>query len=189
MNKEQQLSRVRLKDFDASDGLDRGASKMMEVSWYFVKMLVFLTAFPFPNFLKRGLLRFFGARIGNRVIIKPRVNIHMPWKLEIGSDVWIGEEVFILNFEKILIGNNVCVSQRAFLCGGNHDFSDPTMPYRNGPITLSDGCWVGAGCFVAPKVTIGKDTVVTAGSVVLRSLEGNGIYSGHPLTYIKPRWK
>ena len=180
-------SRVRLKDFDAS-GFNRGAGKGKEICWYLFKMVFFLSAFPFPNFVKIKLLRLFGAKIGGGVTIKPRVNIHFPWKLEIGNDVWIGEEVFILNFENAIIGNNVCVSQRAFLCGGNHDFKQPAMPYRNGTINLLDGAWVGASCFVGPGVTIGIDTVVTAGSIVTGSLEGNGIYRGNPAVFIKSRW-
>ncbi len=182
-------SKVRLGDFDASIGLNRGATKSKEISWYFVKMLFFLTSFPFPNSLKKGLLKLFGAKIGRGVVIKPRVNIHMPWKLSIGNDVWIGEEAFLLNFEQLTIGDNVCVSQRAFLCGGNHDYRVPSMPYRNGPITLMDGCWIGAGSFVAPNVAVGTDTIITAHSVVTKSLESNGVFSGNPLIYIKPRWK
>ena len=181
-------SKVRLDQFNAAAGLDRGVSKAKEIAWYFIKMIFFLSAFPYPNALKKMLLKLFGAKIGNGVVIKPRVNIHFPWKLRIGNHVWIGEEVFILNFEKIEIGNQVCVSQRAFLCGGNHDYRDPSMPYRNGPIVLQDGCWIGAGCFVGPNVTVGIDTIVSAGTVVTKSLAGNGIYKGNPITYLKPRW-
>jgi len=182
-------SKVKLGTFNAKIGLDRGAGKFKEISWYFVKMLFFLSAFPWPNALKMAILKIFGAKVGQGVVIKPRVNIHMPWKLILGNDVWIGEEVFILNFELIFIGNDVCVSQRAFLCGGNHDYRDPTMPYRNGPITLADGSWVGAGCFVGPDVTIGVDTVISAGSIVTKSLAGNGIYKGNPAEFVKARWK
>lgn len=92
-------------------------------------MLFFLLAFPFPSSLKVKILKLFGAKIGVGLVIKPRVNIHFPWKLIIGDDVWIGGEVFILNFELLTIGNNVCVSQRAFLCGGNHNFKIPSMLY------------------------------------------------------------
>lgn len=188
MMKEQYISRVNLGGFDAATGLDRGAGKLKEVTWYFVKMIFFLSALPYPNALKCSLLRLFGARVGRGVVIKPRVNIHFPWKLVLGNDVWIGEEAFLLNFETLLVGNSVCISQRAFLCGGNHDFRIAEMPYRNGPITLMDGCWVGASVFVAPGVTIGIDSVVTAGSVVTGSLEANGIYKGNPIVYIKQRW-
>jgi len=182
-------SNVRLDSFDASIGLDRGAGKFKEIAWYLVKVIFFLSALPYPNSLKTSLLKLFGAAVGKGVVIKPRVNIHMPWKLVINNYVWIGEEVFILNFENINIGNNVCVSQRAFLCGGNHDFAVPSMPYRNGPITLLDGSWVGAGCFIGPGVTVGVDSVITAGSVLTASVAGNGIYRGNPAAFVKDRWK
>ena len=182
-------SKVKLNEFDSHIGLDRGAGKLKEILWYFVKIIFFLTALPFPNALKKKLLVLFGAKIGTGVVIKPRVNIHMPWKLVVHDHVWIGEEVFILNFEKVVIGNNVCVSQRAFLCGGNHDFRTPSMPYRNGSIILNDGCWVGASVFVGPNVVIGTDSVVTAGSVVTSSLNSNGIYRGNPALEVNRRWK
>jgi putative colanic acid biosynthesis acetyltransferase WcaF len=182
-------SRVRLKDFDASKGLNRGVGKLTEVSWYLVKVIFFLSALPYPNKLKLFFLKLYGAKVGKGINIKPRVNFHMPWKLEIGDDVWIGEEVFILNFEGVKIGSNACISQRAFLCGGNHDFLDPAFKYRNGPITIEDGAWVGAGCFVGPNVTVGVDTVVTAGTVVTSSLQPNSIYRGNPAVWMKNRWK
>ncbi|UPK71955.1 WcaF family extracellular polysaccharide biosynthesis acetyltransferase [Chitinophaga filiformis] len=183
------LSQVRLKEFNASEGLDRGAGKLKETCWYLVKMLFFLTAFPVPSGVKVRLLRLFGAKVGSGVVIKPRVNIHFPWKLEIGNDVWLGEEAYLLNFEPLVIGNNVCISQRAFLCGGNHNFRHPAMPYRNAPITLMDGCWVGACVFIGPGVTVGTDTVITAGSVVTASVAQNGIFKGNPLAFVSERWR
>ena len=180
-------SKVNLRKFNAG-GFDRGAGKLKEMLWYITKMVFFLSAFPYPNVIKVVLLKAFGAKVGSGVVIKPRVNIHFPWKIEIGNDVWIGEEAFILNFEKVVLGSNVCISQRALLCGGNHDYRNPTMPYRNGPITLQDGVWVGACCFVGPNVNIGFDTVVTAASVVTGDLNSNSIYKGNPAVYIKNRW-
>ena len=189
MNAENMPSRVRLADFEATANYNRGAGTFKTISWYMVKMFFFMTAFPFPSGFKAALLRLFGAKVGKGLVIKPRVNIHMPWKLEIGNDVWIGEEAFLLNFEKLTVGNNVCISQRVFLCGGNHDFRVACMPYRNGPITLEDGSWIGAGSFVSPNVVIGTDTVVTACSTVVGSLPPNGIYSGNPVVFKKARWK
>lgn len=182
-------SRVNLADFDSSQNLDRGASKGKEIIWYLVKMFFFLSAFPYPSGLKKKLLVLFGAKVGRGVVFKPRINIHFPWKLEIGDNVWIGEEASLLNFEKLTIGNNVCISQRAFICGGNHDFRKPSMPYRNSPIILEDGCWIGAGCFISAGITVGVDAVVTAGSVVTFNLNPNGIYRGNTLSYVNERWK
>lgn len=182
------ITKVKLNEFDPTKGFDRGAIKIKEILWYLVKVVFFLSAFPFPSGFKCFLLRFFGAKVGQGVVIKPRVNIHFPWKLEIADHVWVGEEVFILNFEKTYIGNHVCLSQRSFLCGGNHDYKISSMPYRNGSITLKDGCWIGANVFVGPNVTIGIDSVIAAGSVVTKSVESNGIYQGNPLRLLKKRW-
>jgi putative colanic acid biosynthesis acetyltransferase WcaF len=181
-------SKVNLSQFDGTIGLNRGVRKSTEIIWYLIKIVVFLSAIPYPSKFKVMLLRLFGAKIGTDLVIKPRVNIHFPWKLEIGNNVWIGEEAFLLNFEKLSIGSNVCISQRAFLCGGNHDYKISSMPYRNGTIILQDGSWIGASAFVGPNVTIGTDTVVSAGSIVTQSLEGNGIYHGNPAQFIKNRW-
>ena len=189
MNQDNSISRVRLANFDATENYNSGAGKGKMIAWYLVKMCFFLTAFPFPSKLKATLLRWFGASVGKGLILKPRVNIHMPWKLVIGNDVWIGEEAFLLNFEKLTIGSNVCISQRVFLCGGNHDYRVAGMPYRNGPITLEDGCWIGAGSFVSPHATVGTDSVVTAFSTVSGSLPANGIYGGNPAVFKKIRWK
>jgi putative colanic acid biosynthesis acetyltransferase WcaF len=122
------------------------------------------------------------------VVIKPRVNVHLPWKLEIGDYTWVGEEVCILNFEPVKIGNHCCLSQRTFLCAGNHDYSKPEMPYRNEPITIEDGAWVGAQVFVAPGVTIRTEAVVTAGSVVTKNQPAGTVCGGNPCVPLRLRW-
>ncbi|SDT19713.1 putative colanic acid biosynthesis acetyltransferase WcaF [Maribacter dokdonensis] len=182
-------SRVLLNDFKSCIGLERGASKLKEMLWYLTKVLFFLSALPYPSKFKVWLLKLFGAKVGTGIIIKPRVNIHFPWKLEIGNHVWIGEEAFLLNFEQIKIGDNVCISQRSFLCGGNHDYRIPSMPYRNGPIELKDGCWVGANCFVGPNVVVGFDSVLTVGSIIVASIEPNKVITQRPDNKSVKRWR
>lgn len=179
---------VRLDRFDPSRGLDRGRSRLTEVCWYLVKCLFFLSPLPWPMGLKRQLLKRFGAEIGSGVVIKPRVNVHFPWKLKVGDHCWIGEEVFILNFEPVTLGDHVCISQRAFLCTGNHDFRDPAFAYRNAPITVESGAWVGGQCFVGPGVTIGREAVAAAGSVVTDNLPPAKICRGNPCRPVKDRW-
>jgi putative colanic acid biosynthesis acetyltransferase WcaF len=182
------MTRVRNDLFDPGRGLDRGRSALVEGFWYLVKCALFLSPLPFPSRLKCFVLRAFGARVGRGVVIKPRVNIHFPWKLTVGDFTWIGEEVFILNFEPVMIGSHCCISQRAFLCTGNHDYSKPDMPYRNRSISLGDGAWVGAQAFVGPGVKLGKEAVITAGSVATRSLPPEMICSGNPCMPVRNRW-
>lgn len=180
--------KTRLDLFDPRLGLIRGRSKPIEFLWYLSKCLIFLTPLPWPTFLKVFILRLFGAKIGRGLIIKPRVNIHFPWKLVVGDNVWIGEEVFILNFEQVSILSNACISQRAFLCAGSHDFRDVTFRYRNSPVTIGSGAWIGACVFVCPGVNVGSESVATVGSVVTRSVPSNAIVSGNPATVRSLRW-
>lgn len=182
------MNKVDLSKFKPENGLNRGRSRVIELCWYLTKMAFFLTAFPWPSGIKNIILRSYGAKVGKGVIIKPRVNIHFPWKLNIGNHSWIGEEVFILNFEPIKIGDNVCISQRSFLCGGNHDYKDSAFRYRNAPIIIEDEVWVGAQTFIAPNVKIEKGTVLTAGSIVYDSQPPNLICSGNPCKPKKSRY-
>ncbi len=183
------MTRVRIDLFDPRQGLDRGRPKAIEACWYLCKIAFFLSAFPWPSRWRTFVLRTFGARIGKGVYIKPRVNIHFPWKLDIGDHALVGEEAFILNFEPVRIGAHACVSQRAFLCTGNHDFRDYRMSYRNRPITIGAGAWIGAQVFVGPGVTVGEEAVATAGSVVLKDLPPGMVCSGNPCLPVKARWK
>ena len=178
-------SQVRLGQFKPT--AERGVTPTVEASWYVVKRLFFLTAIPWPSPLKAALLRRFGARVGRGVVIAPRVNITMPWKLRIGDHSWIGEEAYLLSLEPISIGANVCISQRAFLCTGNHDYTEPTFDYSGTPIDVGDGAWIGAQAFVGPGVEVGVDTVVTAGSVATSSLPQGMVCAGNPCEPVRER--
>ena len=168
-------------------GFDRGAGILKEALWLVTSLLLF-RACPFSfSALKRLVLRAFGARIGKNVTFKPQVKIVFPWKLTVGDHVWLGEECWLLNLERITIGNNVCISQRAFLCSGSHNYKLSTFDLIVKPITVEDGCWIGANAWVGPGVTVGTHAVLTAGSVAGKSLEPYGIYRGNPAVLVKSR--
>jgi putative colanic acid biosynthesis acetyltransferase WcaF len=168
-------------------GFDRGASRLKEAIWLLVQLLLFRLC-PFGLYaIKRFVLRLFGARIGRGVVIKPQTKITFPWKLSIGDHVWLGEECWLLNLERLTIGNNVCVSQRAFLCAGSHDYRRSTFDLIVKPIVLEDGVWIGANAWVGPGVTVGRSAVLSASSVALQDLEPDGIYRGNPAQFIKKR--
>jgi len=166
---------------------DRGSSRLKEALWLIVNLLLFQVCPTKLSAIKRWVLRLFGARIGAGVVIKPRVRITFPWKLTIGDYVWLGEECWLLNLERIVIGNNVCISQRAFLCAGSHNYKSPMFDLIVKPITVEDGAWLGAGCWVGPGVTVGNHAILTAGSVAAKKLEPWGIYQGNPACLIRQR--
>lgn len=179
--------RVRLDEFDARKGLDRGRPRWFEACWYLVKCAFFLSALPWPSALKRTLLRGFGAKVGRGVRIMPRTSIHFPWKLEIGDHCWIGQECEFLNFEPIRLGSHVALAHRVYVATGNHDYKDHTMPYRNAPIQIDDGTWVASCAFIGPGVHIGEHCVVTAGSVVNKSVPAWSIVQGNPAMVVRRR--
>lgn len=177
---------VSLRTFDGS-GFDKGAGLLKTALWYFVNALFVRASWnPFMG-IKVWLLRLFGARIGKRICIKNNVIIKSPWNLVIGDDCWIGEGCWIDNLDKVVIGDNVCVSQGAMLLTGNHDYTVSSMPYRNAPIDIEDGAWIGARATVCPGVTVRRNAILTVGSTATGDMEANGIYQGNPATRVRER--
>ena len=112
---------VNLAKFDNSSFFRVGAGFFKRGSWFVCNGLFFKTPFHFYG-VKVFLLRLFGAQIGSNVVIKPHVNIKFPWRLTIGDNVWIGEQVWIDNLDIVNIGNNVCISQGSVLFAHNFFF-------------------------------------------------------------------
>ena len=177
---------VRLDRFDRS-GLDRGRSKLIEAAWCICKSVIFLSSLPYPNALKCGLLKLFGATIGQGLNIQPRVSIHFPWKLTIGDFCWIGQRCEIHNLEAIVLEDHVALAHDVFLTSGNHDYKSSTMPYRNRPILIRRGSWIASRAFIGPGITVGEHSVVSAGSIVVRDVPDWSIVAGNPATVIRRR--
>ena len=148
-----------------NSSFSRGAPPWKEALWWVCRSLVFAPWFPVPSALKVAALRAFGAKVGEGVVIRSQVNVTFPWKLEIGDQVWIGDEVLVLSLAKVRIGNNVCISQRAFLCTGSHDFRKESFDLITRPIGIGDGCWIAAGAFIGPGAELPAGTRVKAGEV------------------------
>ncbi len=164
-----------------------GAGKGKQLLWYFVNALFFINPLNPLSGIKVKLLRLFGARVGERVLIKPGVNIKYPWHLAIGDDCWIGERVWIDSLTTITIGNNVCLSQGAMLLTGNHNFKSRKFDLMVGKIVLEDGAWIGAQSTVCPGVKVHSHAVLAVGSVAARDLEPYTIYQGNPAVAVRKR--
>lgn len=150
-----------------------------------VKWLFFQTTVPWPSALRVAILRAFGAKVGEGVVIRGNVNVSFPWRLIIGDHVWIGEEVMILSLAPVEIGSNVCISQRAFLCTGSHDHRKRTFDLVVRGIALRDGCWVAAQSFIGPGVEVGNGSVISAGSVVMSPVPEHVLVRGNPAQVVK----
>jgi putative colanic acid biosynthesis acetyltransferase WcaF len=152
----------------------------VQALWFFVGLpLLRCQVIPSSAF-RRVLLRAFGATIGTRVVIKPGVRVKFPWRFHVGDDSWIGEDAWVDNLADVEIGSNVCISQGAYLCTGNHDWSDPAFTLRVQGITVGDSVWIGARATICPGIHMGEGSIAAAGSVVTRSVGEFETHAGNP---------
>ena len=164
-----------------------GRGFFVRLLWHFTNALFLQNPLNPSSGLKKVLLRLFGAKIGQGVVLKPSINIKYPWNLEICEHSWIGEGVWLDSLAKISIGNNCCISQGVYFCTGNHDWSDPAFGLVVKPIVIEDGAWVGARATVLPGVTVKSHAIVSAGSVLSKDAEAFTIYVGNPAQPSKER--
>lgn len=136
---------------------------------------------------RRFLLRLFGARVGRRVHVYSTARIYFPWNLEIGDWSAVGEHAFIYNLGPVRIGKNVTISQRAHLCAGTHDHTDPALPLLKPPIVIENQVWICADAFVGPGVTVGEGAVVGARAVAVRDVAPWLIVVGNPARPVRER--
>jgi putative colanic acid biosynthesis acetyltransferase WcaF len=173
------------KDFDKKD-FNPGASGLKIALWYFTSALIFRSGLiPFSGLLV-GILRLFGAKIGKDVRVKPFIYVHYPWKLTIGDHSWLAE-CRIENLDQVTIGNNVCISQKAMILTGNHNYKKSGFDLITKPIILEDGVWIGANTTVCPGITAFSHAVLTVGAIATKDLEAYSIYQGNPAVKVKTR--
>jgi putative colanic acid biosynthesis acetyltransferase WcaF len=177
---------VRLATFDNS-WYHPGANVLVRAAWMILGALFLQTWFPWPSALKRALLRAFGARVGNGVVVKPRVNVKNPWRLEVGDHAWIGEGVWIDSLAPVRIGANACLSQGAMIETGNHDWSKTTFDLVVKEVVVEDGAWMAVGSLALPGARLASHAVLGAGSVLSGDTEPYGIYVGVPAVKVRER--
>ena len=158
----------------------RGRSKVYVQLWWLVQSTLFAMSPQVMYRWRAGLLRLFGARIGRNTIIRPSVKIPYPWKLTVGDNCHIGDEVHLYTYGEIEIGDCALVSQRSYLCTGSHDYTSPTFDLFAKKIVIQSEAWVAADVFVAPGVTIGHGAVVGARSSVFHDIPPGVVAVGTP---------
>ncbi len=180
------MPQYRLDQWDES-GFDYGKSKLFVSLWFLCQETFFrFSPIPFYGF-RRWLLRLFGCKIGQGVVIRPRTRLHYPWRIEIGDWTSIGDDAWLYSIAPIKIGSHSVISQKSFLCTAGHDYDDPNFKTTTAAIVIGDGVWLAADVFVAPGVTIGESAVIGARSSVFHDMPARMICYGHPCVAIRPR--
>jgi len=132
--------------------------------------------------------------IGKFAIIRPS-NIYgsqIGEGMKIGNNSNIGPYSYIGCSGYIEIGNNVIISPRVSIYAENHLYDRMDIPIKEQGVKklhvkIEDDCWIAANSIILAGVTIGKGSVVAAGSVVTKNVPPNSIVAGVPAIIIKQR--
>ncbi|MCQ2213266.1 MAG: sugar O-acetyltransferase [Bacteroidaceae bacterium] len=119
--------------------------------------------------------------------------------IHIGNNVSINHRCLFVDSNKIVIGNNVLIAPGVQINTSTHPISldERLTPNWNPgsqeyfcrtralPVTIGNGCWIGAGAILTAGVTIGDGAVVAAGAVVTQDVAPRTMVGGVPAKFIK----
>ena len=135
--------------------------------------------------LRARFLPYFMRQMGPNTVVQHRMRLTNPEKIIIGSNCSFGQGAFLTGGGGIRIGDWVGLGPDAKIWSVNHRFDNPDVPwllqgYEHKEVVIEDDVWLGANVFVMPGVTIGKGAIVSAGSVVNKSVPPYAIVVGNP---------
>ena len=135
----------------------------------------------FPRPLRWRALRGYGMAVGPSTI--------SPGTWFGGKFVSIGHATFV-NYgcmfdssARITIGERCDIAMRVTFVTSSHETGEARRragASRPAPITVGDGCWIGAGAVILPGTVIGDGVIIAAGAVVRGECEPHSIYAGVP---------
>jgi acetyltransferase-like isoleucine patch superfamily enzyme len=115
-------------------------------------------------------------------------------RLIIGDNVNMNYNVHIGCINEVIIGNNVLFGSNILITDHQHGHIDETdidtAPTKrnlstSGPVIIEDNVWIGENVAIMPGVTIGKNCIIGANSVVTKKFPENCVIGGVPARIIK----
>jgi len=129
------------------------------------------------------------------MVASPDNYIHLTtWSLEdhegeisIGKYCLLTPGVRIASASKITIGDGCMFANSAYVSDADwHGIYDRAIPVgKTAPIILEENVWIGDRAVVGKGVTIGKNSIVAAGAVVVKDVPENVVVGGNPAKIIK----
>lgn len=134
------------------------------------------------NLRSQILKDLFGA-VGSNVEIEP------PFYCDYGSSIYAGNKLY-MNFGCVILDCNTVEIGENVMCGPNvqiYTAYHPTEPELRlsglelaAPIKIGNNVWIGGNAIICPGVTIGDNTTIGAGSVVVKDIPANVVAAGNP---------
>ncbi|MHB2024203.1 MAG: acyltransferase [Mycobacteriales bacterium] len=105
-------------------------------------------------------------------------------RIRIGDRVFINSGVVLFSALEIELGDDVAIANEAYVVDTNSHGVEG-QPARSAPVRIGSGSWVGARAIVLPGVSIGKRVVVAAGAVVSRDVPEDTMVAGNPARVVR----
>ena len=133
------------------------------------------------------LAKIFG-KIGEKCNILPPFKCDYGFHIEVGENFFANYNFIVLDGNYVRIGDNVWIAPNVGIYAAGHplDVEERVAGYEYAfPVTIGDNVWIGGGVTIIGGVTIGKNAVVAAGSVVIRDVPPNTLVAGNPARVIR----
>ncbi len=133
-----------------------------------------LNALPFDDVEGRRVLlaEILGRPVPETLTVLPPFHCDHGLGLTFGEQVFVNQGCSLLDLGGITIGDRVLIGPRVTLTTGGHpvEVDERLDALTHAPIVLEDDVWVGAAATICPGVTVGRGSVVGAGTVVAKDV-------------------
>lgn len=116
--------------------------------------------------------------------------------MEIGDNVFFGNECYFDAVSRISIGSGCMFGPRVFCIAGSHNYDSPDLkavPYDNRqidlPVVIGDNVWIGGNVSVAPGTRIGEGSVIALGAIVAGEIPPYSVVMSEKASVVKYRNK
>ena len=138
--------------------------------------------------LRRELLEQILGAVGEDVEIRSPFHVDYGTNIRIGARTFVNFGLMALDVADITLGADCQLGPNVQLLTPTHPV-DPELRRAKWeaakPIVIGDNVWLGGGVIVCPGVTIGENTVVGAGAVVVKDLPANVVAVGNPARVVR----
>jgi putative colanic acid biosynthesis acetyltransferase WcaF len=139
----------------------------------------------FINKLRILHLRLRGAKVGKGVKSFGAFKIMNAKNLTLGDFCTINENVFINCRDVVVIGSNCHLSPNVQIHTGKLNLIDFPRKHTSDKIVIEDNVWLATGSLISAGVTVSKNSVIGANSVVIKNVDSDCFYGGNPAKKIK----
>lgn len=126
--------------------------------------------------------------VGEGCWIEPPLYVNWGRRITLGDHVYANTGLTVIDDTFVTIGSHVMLGPRVTISAASHPV-DPELRRQayqyDLPVVLEENVWVGAGATILPGVTIGKNSVIGAGSVVDRDIPPDVVAAGVPCRVLR----